>query len=219
MRSNGFRNWLELEKLKGNFIEAAESDEFPEKVFAYLSAALGVPVKKLEEKQWGSTVLTLTETVNSYPQPKGLPILDSAPKGGKEADWNYDGRDWHYYSHLLADAYGWTLEYIADLEILTAFAHLQEILTDEFLEREFYHSLSEIAYRYNKGTKKSDYVPLKRPYWMRVVISKTIKKVKIKKSLLPVGVGIDASGLPKEYGTAQFIAQVFESKQAEKTEP
>lgn len=202
-----FKKWIELENKKASFIEAADSEAFPELVFAYLSAALDVPVNRMDRKQWGSTVLTLTETVNSYTQPKGIPILDSAPKGGKEADWNYSGRDWHYYSHLLAEAYGWTLEYIANLEVLTAFAHLQEILTDEFLEREFYHQLSELAYKYDKGSKKSNYVPMKKPYWMNPAAPKEIKKIKVRRDMLPVGLIKDISGLPKEY---QFEGMEFQ---------
>lgn len=211
MRSNTFKKWIELEQKKSDFISAAERDEFPEKVFAYLSAA-GYSTKG----DWQSTVLSLQKAYTEY-LPKSLPILDTAPKESKSVDWDYDNRTWAFYSHLLAKAYGWTLEYIAELETNEALGHLQEILTEDHLEKEFYHGLSEVAYRYNKSTKKSDYVPLKRPYWMRATVSRTIKKVKIKKSLLPVGMGIDASGLPKEFGTAQFISQAFE--QAKKTEP
>jgi hypothetical protein len=45
---------------------------------------------------------------------------------------------------------------------------------------------------------------MKRPYWMRVS-AKPIKKMKMKRSLLPVGAGVDTSGLPAEYGIQDII--------------
>ena len=64
------------------------------------------------------------------------------------------------------------------------------VLTDKQLEREFYHSLSELSYEYIKSTKKSKLVPMTRPYWMLSSIhdDRPLKKVPpIPKSLLPVG--------------------------------
>lgn len=195
----GFRKFIELEQLKSEVTEAAESGDFPDRVFAYLSAVFG----KVNEKEgWQKTLVHLSEaqskTVKIY-----IPIVKDSPKSGKEVEWNYAGRDWFFYSHLLAKAYGWTLEYISDLEVNDAFAHIQEILTDEQIEREFYHGLSEVSYRYDKSTKKSNYVPMKRPYWMRPVAPNVIKKVKIKKSLLPVGVIKNLHGLPEEYNLVE----------------
>lgn len=192
-RSNTFRKWVELEKKKSDFISAAESDEFPEKVFAYLSAA-GYSTKG----DWRSTVLSLQKAYVEY-LPKSLPILDAAPKEGKPVDWDYDNRTWNFYSHLLAKSYGWTLEYIAELETNEALGHLQEILTEDHLEKEFVYSLSEVAYPYNKSTKKSEFKPMKRPYWMKPVINTEIKKFKIKRDMLPMGKIVDISGLPPQY--------------------
>lgn len=200
----GFRKWLTLEKLKEDLISESESEAFPDKVFAYLSDSLLIPVKRLENKSWEDTVKSLVKESSKFSPNRELPMLKDAPKDGKPVEWDYDGRTWNYYSHLLAHAYGWTLEYIAELTVDEALAHLQEILTDEHLDREFYHMLSEISYPYNKASKTSTYKPMKRPYWMRVTV-KPIQKMRMKRSLLPVGAGVDLSGMPDEYGIKDII--------------
>jgi hypothetical protein len=126
-----------------------------------------------------------------------LPILTTKhTKEDKKLSWDYDGRTWNFYSHLLASNYGWTLEYIGKLGIDEVIAKIQEILTEEQLNKEFQWSMSEIAYPYNKSTKKSEFKPLKRPYWMLAEVTE-IKKIKILKSLLPIGNVQDVSGMEK----------------------
>lgn len=124
--------------------------------------------------------------------------------GGKEEEpWDYEGRTWHFYSHLLAKHYGWTLEYISQLHPSDALAKIQEILTDEQLEREFQHSLSDVAYPYNSQTKKSEFHPLSRPFWMRPKIKET-PKIKIPAIYMPIGV-VDYSSLPDELKPKDLI--------------
>lgn len=200
----GFRKWIEQENLKSQLIEEAESEAFPDKVFAYLSASLSIPIKSLEKKSWENTVQSLLKESAKFSPDRKLPMLKDAPKDSSKVEWDYDGRTWNYYSHLLAHAYGWTLEYIANLGVDEALAHLQEILTDEHLDREFLYGLSEIAYPFNKSTKKSHFKPMTRPYWMRVSV-KPIQKTRMRRSLLPVGEGIDLSGMPDEYGIKDII--------------
>jgi hypothetical protein len=200
----GFRKWLELENLKSKFVEAAEKSDFPEKVYAYLSAALDVPAGKLQKNGWENTVLSLMKSVSDYPL-KQIPLLKDAPKEKNEEDWTYEGRTWFYYAHLISNAYGWTLDYIANLDPNEALAHLQEIMTSEFLQKEFAYGLSEVAYPYNPSTKKSEYKAMSRPYWMRLK-KKEVKKTRMKRNLLPIGVGVDVSGLPKEYGAEAIIS-------------
>lgn len=67
-------------------------------------------------------------------------------------------------------------------------ALLQEILTDDQLEKEWQWSLSEIAYPYNPDTKKSEFKNLPRPVWMQKEIRKPVKQIKIPASMLPVGI-------------------------------
>jgi hypothetical protein len=192
----GFRKWIELENHKKLISEAVEGSEFPEKVFDYLSTAFGN--KGWEKKPWKTPVYSMVEGFQKFNPDPSLPLLNS-PREKKEADWEYKGRSWNYFSHLLAHAYGWTLEYIAGMDVNEALGHIQEILTEDYLEQEFQHSLSEVSYVYNKNTKKSDYKPLPRPYWMLPAL-KPIKMVKLKRSMMPVGYVIDTSGLGAELG-------------------
>ena len=173
-------------------------------VYSYLSTAIDISKNKLEHKSsWQYSVKLFLSSL-SNPVDPSLPLMKDSTGQTKPVDWNYPNRTWPYYSHILAGAYGWTLDYIADLNVNDALAHIQEVLTTEHLDREFERSLSEVAYRYDKSTKKSIYVPMDRPYWMRVK-RKEIKKTKMKRSLLPVGMGVDISGLPDEYGAKDVI--------------
>ena len=200
-----FRKYLDLENKKSILMAEAESNAFPEKVYAYLSASLDVPVKKLEKQSWESTVLSLVKESAKFTPNHELPLLKDAPKDGdKKVAWDYPGRTWVYYSHLLARAYGWTAEYIANLGVDEALAYLQEILTDDHLDREFEYSLSEIAYPYNKATKTSKFKPMSRPYWMKLTVQ-PVKKIKMLRSSLPVGNGVDLSGMPAEFGIQKII--------------
>jgi hypothetical protein len=191
----GFRKWIDLENHKKSIAEAVEGSEFPTEVIAYLSTAFGD--KGWEKKPWKTPVYSMMEGFTKF-NPKPLPLLE-APPNKKKVDWEYEGRTWSYFSHILADAYGWTLEYIGSMDVNEALGHIQEILTNDFLNQEFQHSLSELSYEYNKSTKKSYYKPLTRPYWMRPA-SKPTQVVRIRRDMLPVGYVIDASGLGKELG-------------------
>lgn len=196
----GFRKWIELENKKTDMLQATEDESFPERVYSYLSVALGIPIKKLEKQDWQSTVLSLIDVHKRFSPDASLPILrHTQHKEATPVDWDYPQRTWAFYSHLLAKAYGWTLEYIAEMDVNDALSRLQEIMTDEQLDREFVYGLSEIAYPYNKNTKKSEFKPMKRPYWMLPTAPTTIKKIKIKRSMLPQGRIIDASGLPPQF--------------------
>lgn len=192
----GFRKWVSLEDHKKRIAEAVEGSEFPNRVTDYLSTAFGN--KGWEKKPWKTLVFSMIEGFEKFTPNSSLPILNP-PKDGKKSDWDYEGRSWMYFSHLLANAYGWTLEYIAEMDVNEAIGQIQEILTSEYLDQEFTHSLSEVSYTYNKNTKKSDYKPLPRPYWMRPV-SQPTKKVRIRRDMLPMGHVVDVSGLGAELG-------------------
>lgn len=101
---------------------------------------------------------------------------------GDVVPWTYPGRSGLVWKHLLASAYNWSLEEIDDLWPEQAIQFLMEILADEFSDKEFIHSLSELAYEYDKTTKTSRYRPLRRPAWM-VEGSKASKEER-KKSVL-----------------------------------
>lgn len=208
-----FRKWLNLEAHREQLTKATETGDFPDRVFALLSVAFDSHPD--ESASWENTVFSLIEATRLQPD-KNLPFLKDAPKeGGKPADWDYDGREWAYWSHLIAKTYGWTLEYIGELDVNEALARVQEILTDEQLEREFYYGLSEIAYPYNKSTKQNHFKPLGRPYWMKPVTA-PIQKTMIRKDMLPVGLVNDVSGMPQEYNPLRDVIQ--KKTETEKTD-
>lgn len=194
-----FRRWAELEDLREQFVRAAEdgANDFPKRFIAYLSAALDVEEDELEGLHWTECVeLFYAIYFSNLPSPT-LPLIAVKPKNIKpvQIEWDYPGRLWYMYAHMLSSWYGWTLEYIAELEIDEAIALVQEILTDEQLDREFEWGLSEVAYSYDKGTKKSKFNPLPRPQWM-LAEAKPIKKIKIRKDLMPQGLVMDVNGNP-----------------------
>lgn len=195
-----FREYIELEQLKKNL--ATERTEFPEQIFRFLSVA-NVSVK--DNASWQETVVAFLEALRKTRPNEKLPLVkDSPKKEDKPSPWEYEGRGWFYWGNLFSKAYGWNLDYIANLDFNDALALAQEIMTDEQLEHEFAYSLSEIAYPYNRSTKKQTFKPMSRPYWMRPAFSE-IKKVRVKRSLLPVGYGVDVSGLPPEYGIQNYL--------------
>ena len=193
-RKIGFKKWCELNELHSK-INTAEVGKFSELVIAYTSAVLFLPRFILHRLFWIRT-LSLFVFAEKFSAPKlKLPILTTKHiENDKKLSWDYPERTWYYYSHLLAQNYGWTLQQIANLSVEDAIAHVQEVLTTEQLRNEFVYSLSEVAYPYNKSTKTSIFKPLKRPYWM-LADAPEIKKVKMLKSLVPVGNVIDSGGM------------------------
>lgn len=198
-----FGVWTRLEIISTNIQKAVEAEitKFPLLVIEYTSTALHISPKTLEKLFWVDTVqmFFLAKSINS---PKKIPILLPASSRKKEKEtvigWEYEGRDSYYYSHLLAYNYGWKLQYIEKLDVDTALAHIQEILTEKQLEREFLWSMSEIAYPYNSSTQQSKFSPLTRPYFMGEV-AKEIKKIRVLKEMIPVGVIKNESGMDKYF--------------------
>lgn len=170
----------------------------PDKILAYLSAALNLKQEDLEKRDWLTCMKLFNQALARSPK-IDVPIIKNAPKDGKDADWDYPGRSVYHYTHILASAYGWDAEYIANLEVQEAMALIQEIMTDKHLDEEFLYSLSEIAYPYNKSTKKHNFKPLVRPYWMRPIAPPMPKKVRMRRDMLPVGRIVDISGLPDQF--------------------
>lgn len=199
-----FYRWIELEELKEHFIRAAEEGtEFSQTLYRLLSAALGISPQYLQLIDWPRLFLAFNQVCLKNVPLLSLPLLTEAQseKEKKEA-WDYEGRTWHRYSHLFAKAYGWSLEQISQLKVEDALAIIQEILTDEQLEREFAWGLSERAYSYDPNTKKSSFVALPRPYWMKPKMDMTVKKIQIPKLMMPMGAvnydAVDEATKPKE---------------------
>lgn len=128
------------------------------------------------------------------------PIPEDAKERGKPEAWSYSDRHIANYIHLLAKNYGWSLADILDLDPNLAFHLLQEVIADNHHEKEWNYRLTEFAYKYDKGSKSSTYVPLNKPYWMREeVYSKAPTTQRLLISALPFGNVQDLTGMGK-YG-------------------
>jgi len=119
-----------------------------------------------------------------------LPIFSESQER-KEKVYEYNGRFVATWVTRLARIYGWTAKYILNLFPEEAACYIQEAELQEFAEREFLYRLSDVAYAYDKGTKKSRYIPLKRPGWMLEKKEEKEKDIKIPKRYIPQGIVID----------------------------
>lgn len=185
--------WLCLEDIRENISKASESkdeDNLVLSIFSYVSVGTGIAVDELEILPWYEILHSYNFIVDICTPTMDFAILKANAKEAKKDVWEYEGRTWYMWSNSLAGKYGWTLEYISELDIDDAIGLIQEIFVDEQLHREWEWSLTEIAYPYNKVTKKSEYKPLHRPSWMQGVRSDIIEKVKtikIDPIYLPIG--------------------------------
>lgn len=181
------KEWLELEDIRLEINKAVEDrniSDISNFIYSYLSTAINVDVEKYS---WYEVAQAYLQVCEENAPTKDFPILKSIEKE-EELPWDYQGRSWYMWASLFSSHYGWNMEYIAKLDIDDALGLFQELLIDKQLEKEWEWNLSEIAYPYNKATKKSEYKPLDRPSWMKDKSHrKEVKKVKILKEYIPVG--------------------------------
>lgn len=184
------KTWLALEDIKQKFGSSWRDENFS-LLLQQIASYFHLSIPELDKIEWET--LTWLEIAQAFFQIEftnlpnlEYPILKVSNAKRKAFDWDYHGRSWYTWLHILASRYHWAIEYIAELEVDDAIALLQEILSDQQNEREWEWQLSEVAYRYDKSTKKSHLVPLPRPNWMAPVTPE-IQKIKMKRSYLPVG--------------------------------
>lgn len=187
--------WIQLEDIKD---EIPKAENLSKSVYDYLKVAFGMGwIFKFIDWQKTVQMLTLANYM-SRPKNNKLPILNSKNKDNHPTPWNYKGRTWNYWLHLLAKEYGWSIKYIEDLDVDIALALLQEIFTEEQLDREFHWGMSETAYSYDQNTKRSTFNPLPRPDWMLPVVDESIlKPTKMLAAYVPVGLIITADEILK----------------------
>lgn len=112
--------------------------------------------------------------------------------GNSDQPWDYPERvQLHTWIHIIAYNYKWSRSEILNLHPVEAARLIQEIEIDKTFQREFEHSLSEVAYSHDAKSKSTRYHALKRPLWM-VGVVKMPPKIKIPKIAMPVGVVYDA---------------------------
>lgn len=134
-----------------------------------------------------------------------LPFMDG---GGEKSDpppYDYPGRVWAVWVHMLASRYGWTRDYIFSLSPEEVICYVQEIMLSEATELDVQRSLSELSYKYDPNSKTSRFIPTPRPAWMMEPTGDAAREKRprrLNKSMLPVGKVIDLSGMGTIDGNA-----------------
>lgn len=197
-----FGLWTVTEEYRQNIVDSVKEDVLKthELICTFTSKIILLPVKWIFTRcYWEHSLSVFLLAIMNSQVKLDIPI--SRGKGTKASDdkipWDYKGRTKFYLVHLLASTYGWTIKEIESLNIIQGLSLVQEILTGEQLEKEFTWSLSEIAYPYNKNTKKSEFKPMPRPNWMMPDVKK-LKTFRIPKELMPMGNVQDLGGM-EEY--------------------
>lgn len=198
------KEWTRLEPLKRDLEKSISSKDFDtvsncmESIVEIIMAPVSFKIdwSKLSWIEFLDVYSTAIELNNPSID---FPILHGTPED-KKMPWEYEGRSWYFWLNLFASHYGWTADIISELDVDTAIGAYQEIEINNQLEKEWEWGLSEMAYPYNKNTKKSEYHPLQRPEWMRPALPKQLPVVKIRQDFLPQGNIIDLSVLGKKNG-------------------
>ena len=186
------KTWLTLEDAKEKIhkaVKSASREAIASSICSYLSIALSLSIDDLVSLPWYEVADAFeTVQITNYPQYE-FPFLNANVDDRRET-WDYEGRTWFIWAHIFAKAFGWNLEYIAELDVDDAIALAQEIAVDNQLEKEFQWMVSEVPHQVEGGFK-----PLQRPRWMLYSAKPPeIKKVKIRKEFMPVGYIIHADG-------------------------
>lgn len=194
-------NFFILRTIKADFfdsIRTGDREKFKRTLVDTIKLQTGKPVQENENLfRLLSNVLQIFRFNEFENPPVALvpPPKSSRENPDKKTDrWEYKGQYMAEWIDHFARNYGWSLEQILDLDIDVAALLLQEILLENQFKKEWEYNLSELAYQYDENTKKSHHKPLKRPYWMNPAADAEIKKTKLLRSMLPIGVVIDATG-------------------------
>ena len=149
--------------------EVGNRDGLVSSLYSYVSTAFSVSTEELQLLPWYEITRAFKEIYQINIPSINFPMLRKRIKKetNEEIGWEYPGRTWYVWLHLLANEYGWNINYIEHLDIDDGIALLQEILVNDQLNKEWEWSRSEFAYSYNQNTKTSKFIPLERPEWMR----------------------------------------------------
>lgn len=181
-----FKLWLALETIKEKIAKAVDTDALSDAIEEYLATALAFPVSDLSTCPWEEAITAFARVTEINGDIRMLPFMRYPVKDQKPAAYDYDERLFFHYAHTFARAYGWSIEYVADLDVDTAFSLLQEIIITTQLDREWQWDLSERSTGYDEQTRKSKHIPYPLPPWMSPAPTEP-KIYRIPKALIPVG--------------------------------
>jgi hypothetical protein len=179
------KKWLQLEQIR------SENTDRIEGIYTYLSVFLDITDKEIEALSWMDTLTLYQKSIEINKPELKLPYLEHPDRKLNDDPWNYPQRLWYSFAHLLASAYHWSIEQIANMDVDDALAMVQEILIDTTLKREWEYSLTTLAYYPDHQGGTTRFHPLPRPAWM--IAEQKIRKVMMPKSAMPVGnvIGFD----------------------------
>lgn len=189
------KHWAILEEIAETVQEATDGNGKARCILQYLSVAFDKPVEFFEKSYW-VMVLNLYQEVQYETSPKiNFPFLraykeDEKKDGKVTTKLNYPGHFWYHLANFFANKYGWSLEYIASLEVDDAFGLMQEYELRDHLDKEFLWELSERSSGYDKATKQAKHIPFPKPTWLEQKIE-IIKPVRVNKAHLPMGLVVD----------------------------
>jgi hypothetical protein len=168
----------------------ADTGAIADALFGYLIVCIpNLDRSKFDEAPWHEVISAFRQTrnLNIIPDAENYSLLRNVEtsKNKKTVAWDHDDREVLLWIHTIANSYKWSKSEIEELWPEEAIAYIQEILVEEQLNREFLYSLSEIAYPWDKATKKSKFRPMERPLWM--VAGGGRKNDRVLKKMLPVG--------------------------------
>lgn len=181
--------FLDLEIVLSRMDKAVEKDDtgaICDALFDYLSACIPELNRGLfYETLWHEIVNAYASLLVMNKIRGDFAIISRQMGKAKPVPWDYPERSKTVWIHMLASVYNWSRHDIENLIVEDAVGFVQEIQVDEQMRNEFEHSMSEIAYQYDQASKKSKYVPLRRPAWM--VLRKELPRTRLAKAYLPQG--------------------------------
>jgi hypothetical protein len=189
------KKWLQLEQIR------SENTDRIEGIYTYLSVFLGIKDSEIDGLPWMETLTLYQKSIEINKPELKLPYLKHPDRKLNDDPWNYPQRLWYSFAHLLASAYRWSIDQIAEMDVDDALAMVQEILIDTTLKREWEYSLTTLAYYPDHQGGTSRFHPLPRPAWM--MVEQKVRKIRIPKDALPVG---NVQGFSKEFEDAILAA-------------
>lgn len=183
------RLWLQLGSIQDNISGAVANGGYKElahHVCQYVATALSIFPEDIENLPWEEVADAFAEIVNVNALNFEIPLLLNKSKDDTKVPWDYDGRNWYFWLHSIAKEFGWTIEYIAEMNIEDGVKILQEILVNEQMQKEWSWALSEKSVQ--KVGNDYKFKELPRPDWMRYStkpIHRTV--IQIPEHLMPMG--------------------------------
>ena len=191
-----FGDWIDQEILfeEVKSLRTVNAKMYCDTFYNYVNLVTRIPMFILRRMEW-HRFIALFGVCRKINEIVSIPLTKvKSKKESKPDSWDYSGRSKVIWTNLLCHHYGWTVDYVRSLDVEIVFQLAQEVLVDKQLEREFLWSMSEIAYPYNKSTKRSEFKELPRPEFMWQKASEP-KLFKIPVRLMPMGDVKDVGGM------------------------